>query len=62
MNLSIDSINVWTILRPLISAGLGTAPLTNVQELLSHEITVFKDRVRIDVQTSTGLRPTPILG
>ncbi len=46
-------MNVFIILRPLISAGLGTAPLTNVQELLSHEITVFKDWVRIDVQTVT---------
>jgi hypothetical protein len=34
-----------------------TASLTNVEEILSNQITIFKDRVRIDVQTSTpGLR------
>jgi hypothetical protein len=30
-----------------------TASLTDVDSLLRHEITVFKDRVRIDVQTAT---------
>jgi hypothetical protein len=31
--------------------------LTAVDELLAHEITIFRDRVRIDVQTSTpGIR------
>jgi hypothetical protein len=30
-----------------------TASLTNVEEILSNQITIFKDRVRIDVQTST---------
>ncbi len=35
------------------SAGLATALLTNVKELLANEITVFEDKVRIDVQTST---------
>lgn len=37
----------------LLDARLGTASLTNVEEVLSNEITTFKDRVRIDVQTST---------
>jgi hypothetical protein len=32
---------------------MGTASLTNVEEILSNEMTIFKDRVRIDVQTST---------
>jgi len=32
---------------------MGTATLTNVDEILSNEITIFKDRVRIDVQIST---------
>jgi len=32
---------------------LGTAALTNPADLLAHEITVFRDRVRIDVQTAT---------
>ncbi len=41
------------LLDALVEAGLGTATLTNPQELLSNEITVFKDRLRIDVQTKT---------
>lgn len=45
--------NAQRLLDSLLNAGLGTASLTNVQELLSNEITVFKDWVRIDVQTST---------
>jgi hypothetical protein len=40
-------------LKAFEAAGLGTAALTNVDDLLSHEITVFSDRVRIDVQTRT---------
>lgn len=45
--------NAKRLLDALLDAGLGTAALTGAEELLSHEITVFKDRVRIDVQTST---------
>jgi hypothetical protein len=45
--------NTQRLLDALIDAGMGTASLTNVQEILSNEITIFKDRVRIDVQTST---------
>lgn len=45
--------NVKRLLEALLDAGLGTASLTTVEDLLSNEITVFKDRVRIDVQTST---------
>ena len=37
----------------LLDAGIGTASLTNVDEVLSNEITIFKDRVRIDVQIKT---------
>ena len=49
--------NAQRLLDALLDAGLGTASLTTVEELLAHEITVFKDRVRVDVQTSTpGLR------
>lgn len=48
--------NSQRLLDSLLNAGLGTASLTNVKELLSNEITVFKDWVRIDVQTvTTGL-------
>lgn len=45
--------NARRLLDALLDAGLGTASLTNKDEILSHEITIFKDRVRIDVQTKT---------
>jgi len=45
--------NASRLLKALEAAGLGTAALTDVDDLLSHEITVFSDRVRIDVQTRT---------
>jgi hypothetical protein len=49
--------NAQRLLDALLEAGLGTAALTDANELLKHEITVFKDKVRIDVQTSTpGLK------
>ncbi len=45
--------NAERLLRALLDAGLATASLTSPDDLLAHEITIFKDRVRIDVQTST---------
>ncbi len=45
--------NAQRLLDALLEAGLGSAALTNVQHLLDNEITIFKDRVRIDVQTFT---------
>ena len=45
--------NAARLLQALLHAGLGTASFTTVEDLLAHEITVFSDRVRIDVQTST---------
>jgi hypothetical protein len=45
--------NAQSLLDALVEANLGTANLISSQELVEHEITVFKDRVRIDVQTST---------
>ena len=45
--------NARRLLAALRSAGFGTAELTSPEELVAHEITVFKDRVRIDVQTQT---------
>ena len=49
--------NAQRLLDALLEAGLGTASLTTAEELIKHEITIFKDRVRIDVQTATpGLR------
>jgi len=45
--------NALKLLDALIDANLGTAALTTVEDLLAHEITIFQDRVRIDVQTAT---------
>jgi len=45
--------NAQRLLAALIDAGFGTATLTSPEDLVAHEITVFNDRVRIDVQTST---------
>ena len=45
--------NARRLLDALLDSGLGTASMTTAEDLLAHEITVFKDRVRIDVQTST---------
>jgi hypothetical protein len=45
--------NTRRLLDALMDAGLGTAALTNVENLLANEITIFRDRVRLDVQTST---------
>jgi hypothetical protein len=48
-----NSNNARHLLDAFLEAGLGTASLTSPDELLSHEITIFRDWVRIDVQTST---------
>ena len=49
--------NAAALLEALRSAGFETASLIDAPELLRHEITVFRDRYRIDVQTSTpGIR------
>jgi len=49
--------NATRLLDALLEASLGSAALISAEELLANEITVFRDRVRIDVQTSTpGLR------
>ena len=49
--------NAQRLLNALLDAGLGTAALTSPVDVLANEITIFKDRVRLDVQTSTpGLR------
>ncbi|MDF1590870.1 MAG: hypothetical protein P1P89_05085 [Desulfobacterales bacterium] len=45
--------NAQRLIDALLDAGMGTAALTNADDILSNEITIFKDRVRIDVQTST---------
>ena len=45
--------NAERLLTAMIETGLGTASLTNAEEVLSKEITIFTDRIRLDVQTST---------
>ncbi len=45
--------NAQRLLDALSESGFGTASLTSATDLLATEITVFKDKVRIDVQTST---------
>lgn len=45
--------NAQRLLDALVDAGFATATMTNAQDVVAHEITVFNDRVRIDVQTST---------
>lgn len=45
--------NTRRLLDALSDAGLGTAALTSVENLLANEITIFKDRIRLDVQTRT---------
>jgi len=47
------SDNAQRLLDALAESGMGTAHLTTAADLLAHEITIFQDRVRIDVQTST---------
>ena len=45
--------NAQKLLAALENAGFGTATITNAQDIIAHEITIFNDRVRIDVQTRT---------
>ena len=45
--------NAQRLLDAMLDANLGTAALTTPEQLLSQEIVIFNDRVRIDVQTST---------
>ncbi|MBN1391714.1 MAG: nucleotidyltransferase [Sedimentisphaerales bacterium] len=45
--------NVQRLLAAMKDAGFGTATMTTAEDVLANEITVFNDRVRIDVQTIT---------
>lgn len=45
--------NAERVLTALLEAGLGTATLTNPDELLKQEVTIFRDFVQVDVQTRT---------
>ena len=43
--------NASRLLQALNSQGFGTASMTTAEDLAAHEITIFNDRVRIDVLT-----------
>jgi hypothetical protein len=45
--------NANRLLKALLKAEYLTAELTTAEKILEHEITIFKDKVRIDVQTKT---------
>src|SRR5882762_1277963 len=45
--------NAKRLLDALREARFATALLIDAEELLRHEITVFRDRYRLDIQTST---------
>jgi hypothetical protein len=45
--------NAIRLVKALDEAGLATASLIDPVGVLSHEISIFKDYVRVDVQTST---------
>jgi len=45
--------NARRLLLALADANFVTAELTTPEKVAAHAITIFKDRVRIDVQTST---------
>ena len=45
--------NASRLLEAFLAAGLGTAALTSPADVLAHAVTIFRDRVRVDVQTRT---------
>jgi hypothetical protein len=45
--------NAQRLLTAFLEAQIGTAALTTAEELLAHEISIFRDWVQIDVQTQT---------
>ncbi len=45
--------NAEKLLQAFGEAGLATALMTTPEHVLAHEVTIFQDRVRIDVQTRT---------
>ena len=45
--------NARRLLDAMQEAGLATAALANIEEVVSKEITIFTDRIRLDVQTAT---------
>jgi len=55
LDLLIDATgsNATRLLAALTEAKIGTATLTTSDRVLANEITIFKDRIRIDVLTRT---------
>lgn len=45
--------NARRLLEALTDARMGTATMTSPEEIMENAITVFQDRLRIDVQTTT---------
>lgn len=45
--------NARHLFEALLDANLGTAALTSAHDLLAHEITIFMDLVRVELQTTT---------
>lgn len=45
--------NARRLLAALTAAALATAEMTTVDAVLANEISIFRDRIRVDVQTST---------
>ena len=43
--------NAQRLLDALLDAGFGTATLTSAEALVAHEVTIFQDRVQLDVHT-----------
>ena len=49
--------NAQRLLNALGEIGFGTAKMTSAEDIVATEITIFTDRIRLDVQTSTpGIR------
>lgn len=45
--------NAQRLLDALAEIGFGTVQLTSADDIVATEITIFTDRIRLDVQTST---------
>jgi hypothetical protein len=47
------TVNAQNLLNALNELHFGTALMTTANEIIAKEITIFSDRIRLDVQTST---------
>ena len=48
-----DIDNIKNMVDAFVEAGMGTALLTTPEKIRDTEITIFQDKVRVDVQTKT---------